>query len=223
MHSDRSHHSVGLPHSEIRGSQPSYRLLSAYRRFSRPSSPLNAKASITCPFSLGHAYLTPCGAGHATFGLCGSERSHARLTAHARRRPESRDRSRCSILRGQSRLAPGLAACCGARVCRARPTLHLSKTPARLGQTGIGNGTEMPEAVKGVSGVTEQEFEADFLLAETLVMSRAPCPAEFTSCRRCSPQRPMTPRLARAAWPDRGRRCPRPGCGSRGRDGCWRR
>ena len=61
MHSDRSHLSVGLPHSEIRGSQPSYRLLSAYRRFSRPSSPLNAKASIMCPFSLGHAYLTPSG------------------------------------------------------------------------------------------------------------------------------------------------------------------
>ena len=61
MHSDRSHHSVGLPHSEIRGSQPSYRLLSAYRRFSRPSSPLNAKASIMCPFSLGHAYLAPAG------------------------------------------------------------------------------------------------------------------------------------------------------------------
>ena len=126
----------------------------------------------------------------------------------------------CADSRGSQ---PGLAACCGARVCRARPTLHLSKTPARLGQTGIGNGTEMPEAVKGVSGATEQEFEADFLLAETLVMSQAPCPAGLTSCRRWSPQRPTTPRLARAAWPDRGHRCPRPGCGSRGRDGCWRR
>lgn len=149
MHSDRSHHSVGLPHSEIRGSQPSYRLLSAYRRFSRPSSPLNAKASITCPFSLGHAYLTPCGAGHATFGLCGSERSHARLTAHARRRPESRDRSRCSILRGQSRLAPGLAACCGARVCRARPTLHLSKTPEGLAKRGSQMVLKCPRPSRG--------------------------------------------------------------------------
>ena len=106
MHSGQSHLSVGLPHSEIRGSQPSYRLLSAYRRFSRPSSPLNAKASITCPFSLGHAYLTPCGAGHATSGLCGSGQSNVRRTAHARRRPkQSRDRSRCF-----NSLAPPVAA-----------------------------------------------------------------------------------------------------------------
>lgn len=34
----------------------------------------------------------------------------------------------------------------------------------------------MPEAVKGVSGVTEQEFEADFLLAEALVMRQPALP-----------------------------------------------
>lgn len=51
---------MGLPHSEIRGSQLGYQLLSAYRRFQRPSSPLDTKASIMCPFRLGHANPTPC-------------------------------------------------------------------------------------------------------------------------------------------------------------------
>ena len=92
MHSDRSHHSVGLPHSEIRGSQPSYRLLSAYRRFLRPSSPLNAKASIMCPLRLGHAYLAPssdpCGClgetGHATSDLHAPTAAHASDFSHVR-------------------------------------------------------------------------------------------------------------------------------------------
>ena len=153
MHSDRSHHSVGLPHSEIRGSQPSYRLLSAFRRFSRPSSPLNAKASIMCPFSLGHAYLTPCGAGHATSGLCGSGQSRARRTTHARRRLDTRDRSRCSIQscasgRSWLREIPGLHAC---------PVAHdqhftCQRKPTRSWRMGIGNGSESVHAVKGVEG-----------------------------------------------------------------------
>ena len=92
MHSDRSHLTVGLPHSEIRGSQPSYRLLSAYRRFSRPSSPLNAKASITCPFSLGHAYLTPAGGRCMPRRTLRIRQSVTRRTTHAHRRLNTRDR-----------------------------------------------------------------------------------------------------------------------------------
>lgn len=129
MHSGQSHLSVGLPHSEIRGSQPSYRLLSAYRRFSRPSSPLNAKASITCPFSLGHAYLTPCGARHATAGLCGSS-IRARITLLMRRGDSLLE----IVLGVQINLAHPVEAQLrkpkAAHVSRSqRPTLHLSKIP----------------------------------------------------------------------------------------------
>ncbi len=46
-----------MPHSEIPGSQPCYRLLWAYRRFTRPSSPLNAKTSTVRPCCL----ITPTG------------------------------------------------------------------------------------------------------------------------------------------------------------------
>lgn len=42
----------GLPHSEILGSQLGYQLPKAYRRFLRPSSPLNAKTSTIRPFRL---------------------------------------------------------------------------------------------------------------------------------------------------------------------------
>ena len=50
MHSARSDLTVGLPHSEIRGSRVGYHLPPAYRRFQRPSSPLNAKTSTMCPY-----------------------------------------------------------------------------------------------------------------------------------------------------------------------------
>ena len=40
---------AGFPHSEILGSQPGYRLPEAYRRFQRPSSPLDAKTFTVCP------------------------------------------------------------------------------------------------------------------------------------------------------------------------------
>jgi hypothetical protein len=46
----RSLKRVVLPHSEIFVSQPGYRLHEAYRRFPRPSSPLNAKTSTVCPY-----------------------------------------------------------------------------------------------------------------------------------------------------------------------------
>ena len=39
---------AGFPHSEICGSAPICRLPAAYRRLSRPSSPIIAKASTTC-------------------------------------------------------------------------------------------------------------------------------------------------------------------------------
>ena len=50
MHSARSDLTVGLPHSEIQGSRVGYHLPLAYRRFQRPSSPLNAKTSTMCPY-----------------------------------------------------------------------------------------------------------------------------------------------------------------------------
>jgi hypothetical protein len=52
MHSVLDTLAGGLPHSEIPRSQPIYRLPRAYRRFSRPSSPLNAKTSAVRPSCL---------------------------------------------------------------------------------------------------------------------------------------------------------------------------
>ena len=47
----------GFPHSEISGSKLVYQLTEAYRRLPRPSSPLAAKASTVCAYSLDH--ITP--------------------------------------------------------------------------------------------------------------------------------------------------------------------
>ena len=44
--------SYGFPHSEIRGSIAYFQLTAAYRRLSRPSSALGAKAFTLCSFSL---------------------------------------------------------------------------------------------------------------------------------------------------------------------------
>lgn len=49
MHSAAGDLMVGFPHSEIQRSQPGYRLLLAYRRFPRPSSPLDTKTSTVRP------------------------------------------------------------------------------------------------------------------------------------------------------------------------------
>ena len=49
----------GFPHSEISGSKSVCRLPEAYRRLLRPSSPLTAKASTICAYSLDH--ITPRG------------------------------------------------------------------------------------------------------------------------------------------------------------------
>ncbi len=59
MHSDLNDLAVGLPHSEIPGSKLGYQLPWAYRRFLRPSSPLDAKTSTVCPFTLGHVDRMP--------------------------------------------------------------------------------------------------------------------------------------------------------------------
>ncbi len=47
----------GFPHSEIPGSKLVYQLPEAYRRLPRPSSPVAAKASTMCAYSLDH--ITP--------------------------------------------------------------------------------------------------------------------------------------------------------------------
>ena len=48
---------VGFPHSEISGSKLVCKLPEAYRMLQRPSSPLIAKASTVCAYSLDH--ITP--------------------------------------------------------------------------------------------------------------------------------------------------------------------
>src|SRR3954466_12655457 len=48
----------GFPHSEISGSKLICQLPEAYRRLSRPSSPIIAKASATCSYSLDPITLT---------------------------------------------------------------------------------------------------------------------------------------------------------------------
>src|ERR1700687_4910231 len=50
---------AGFPHSETCGSAPICRLPAAYRRLSRPSSPVIAKASTTCTYSLDPITLPP--------------------------------------------------------------------------------------------------------------------------------------------------------------------
>ena len=61
----------GFPHSEIYGSKLICQLPEAYRRLSRPSSPIIAKASATCSYSLDPITLTPSGrsltAGHEKY------------------------------------------------------------------------------------------------------------------------------------------------------------
>ena len=47
----------GFPHSEILGSKLVCQLPGAYRRLPRPSSPVIAKASTVCAYSLDH--ITP--------------------------------------------------------------------------------------------------------------------------------------------------------------------
>ena len=52
---------VGFPHSDISGSKLVCQLPEAFRRLPRPSSPLTAKASTICAYSLDH--ITPSSLG----------------------------------------------------------------------------------------------------------------------------------------------------------------
>lgn len=52
MHSEFGTLAGGLPHSDIPGSRLGYQLPWAFRRFPRPSSPLDAKTSTVCPYGL---------------------------------------------------------------------------------------------------------------------------------------------------------------------------
>jgi hypothetical protein len=58
MYSVRDTLAGGFPHSEISGSKLTCQLPEAYRRLSRPSSPVIAKASTTCTSSLDPITLT---------------------------------------------------------------------------------------------------------------------------------------------------------------------
>ena len=60
----------GFPHSEISGSKLICQLPEAYRRLSRPSSPIIAKASTTCSYSLDPITLTSCNAKSQSSSKC---------------------------------------------------------------------------------------------------------------------------------------------------------
>lgn len=61
----------GFPHSEISGSKLICQLPEAYRRLSRPSSPIIAKASTTCSYSLDPITLTSCNTkSHLQANVC---------------------------------------------------------------------------------------------------------------------------------------------------------
>ena len=70
----------GFPHSEISGSKLICQLPEAYRRLSRPSSPIIAKASTTCSYSLDpitliflskvHCFIKECLSGLSPDALC---------------------------------------------------------------------------------------------------------------------------------------------------------
>src|SRR5660398_212332 len=59
-----------VPHSEISGSKLICQLPEAYRRLSRPSSPIIAKASTTCSYSLDPITLTSLAKLKVVFKEC---------------------------------------------------------------------------------------------------------------------------------------------------------
>ena|GEM_PF-4088616 len=62
MHSGADTLAGGFPHSDIHRSLPGYRLPMAFRRFLRPSSPLDAKSSAMRPYWFDHPDRTPTAA-----------------------------------------------------------------------------------------------------------------------------------------------------------------
>ena len=69
----------GFPHSDIFGSQPGCRLPEAFRRLQRPSSPLAAKASTVCAYSLDHIIESSTARPMIKRHITGQ---HARLNPH---------------------------------------------------------------------------------------------------------------------------------------------
>lgn len=69
----------GFPHSEISGSKSVCRLPEAYRRLPRLSSPLTAKASTVCAYSLDH--ITPSNLGITVVKTTFAENSHSLFRA----------------------------------------------------------------------------------------------------------------------------------------------
>ena len=67
MHSDADTLSGGFPHSEIPGSKLVCQLPWAYRRLPRLSSPVAAKASTICAYSLDHITPNRLGYRHIDF------------------------------------------------------------------------------------------------------------------------------------------------------------
>ena len=59
MYSDESTPKGGFPHSDIPGSKLACQLPESFRRLPRPSSPVIAKASTTCTYSLDPITLKP--------------------------------------------------------------------------------------------------------------------------------------------------------------------
>src|SRR3954464_8097321 len=83
---------AGFPHSEISGSKPICRLPAAYRRLSRPSSPIIAKASTTCTYSLDPITLLPLSRREEPKSLNASRShrtTHALVRLHAFQREDT--------------------------------------------------------------------------------------------------------------------------------------
>ena len=70
MYSDCDTPKGGFPHSEISGSKLICQLPEAYRRLSRPSSPIIAKASTICSYSLDPITLTSFARIQSIFKEC---------------------------------------------------------------------------------------------------------------------------------------------------------
>ena len=75
---------AGFPHSEIFGSKLACQLPEAYRRLQRPSSPVVAKASTTCTYSLDPITVSTASLEHGAppqASLC-AWWDHGRLSRH---------------------------------------------------------------------------------------------------------------------------------------------
>ncbi len=69
---------AGFPHSDIPGSKLDCQLPEAYRRLLRPSSPVAAKASTICAYSLDH--ITPSGLKSYVYFFTNASSQHGSLT-----------------------------------------------------------------------------------------------------------------------------------------------